>query len=477
MENGDYVVAIDLGTNTVATVVGTRGEGGKVRIIDCEISPVQGVVRSEIKNVELVAQSIKRTIEAIEARQQITIREAYAGISGQHIRCVKYPYYVFVGRDGEIREEDVQKLHESMGNVQAPDGETIIQIIPQNYIVDDEETMNPVGAFGNKLEAVFNFVLGDNNAVSRVKRALQKVEIRQAGLFLNAVASAEAVVTEDEKEEGVAVVDIGGGTTDVTVFYKNSVRHVGIVPMGGNAINRDIRSYGILERHVESLKVRYGSAMRDQIKTEMSIKTPGLNARMPKEISLLNLAAIIEARMLDIIDFVMAEIKASGCQQKLGAGVVLTGGAAQMKDLDLLFKNYTGIDVRVATPDTVIEPGSIESASNPALATAVGLLLKGLSSGRPVRGSRPQTRPARQEAQPELGGNSYGAASTENPQRRTINTLYRERKAAADREQEFIDEETQEEPVTGKTKKGGGLFGRLKQKIDNMFDVIEDNEI
>ena len=477
MENGDYVVAIDLGTNTVATVVGTRGEGGKVRIIDCEISPVQGVVRSEIKNVELVAQSIKRTIEAIEARQQITIREAYAGISGQHIRCVKYPSYVFVGRDGEIREEDVQKLHESMGNVQAPDGETIIQIIPQNYIVDDEETMNPVGAFGNKLEAVFNFVLGDNNAVSRVKRALQKVEIRQAGLFLNAVASAEAVATEDEKEEGVAVVDIGGGTTDVTVFYKNSVRHVGIVPMGGNAINRDIRSYGILERHVESLKVRYGSAMRDQIKTEMSIKTPGLNARMPKEISLLNLAAIIEARMLDIIDFVMAEIKASGCQQKLGAGVVLTGGAAQMKDLDLLFKNYTGIDVRVATPDTVIEPGSIESASNPALATAVGLLLKGLSSGRPVRGSRPQTRPARQEAQPELGGKSYGAASTENPQRRTINTLYRERKAAADREQEFIDEETQEEPVTGKTKKGGGLFGRLKQKIDNMFDVIEDNEI
>ena len=477
MENGDYVVAIDLGTNTVATVVGTRGEGGKVRIIDCEISPVQGVVRSEIKNVELVAQSIKRTIEAIEARQQITIREAYAGISGQHIRCVKYPYYVFVGRDGEIREEDVQKLHESMGNVQAPDGETIIQIIPQNYIVDDEETMNPVGAFGNKLEAVFNFVLGDNNAVSRVKRALQKVEIRQAGLFLNAVASAEAVATEDEKEEGVAVVDIGGGTTDVTVFYKNSVRHVGIVPMGGNAINRDIRSYGILERHVERLKVRYGSAKRDQIKTEMSIKTPGLNARMPKEISLLNLAAIIEARMLDIIDFVMAEIKASGCQQKLGAGVVLTGGAAQMKDLDLLFKNYTGIDVRVATPDTVIEPGSIESASNPALATAVGLLLKGLSSGRPVRGSRPQTRPARQEAQPELVGNSYGAASTENPQRRTINTLYRERKAAADREQEFIDEETQEEPVTGKTKKGGGLFGRLKQKIDNMFDVIEDNEI
>ena len=332
--------------------------------------------------------------------------------------------------------------------------------------------------FSPSLKMVISIPSGSTNVEIRaVRDSAEHAGGREVYMIYEPMAAALGAGLDVEAPEGHMVVDIGGGTTDVTVFYKNSVRHVGIVPMGGNAINRDIRSYGILERHVESLKVRYGSAMRDQIKTEMSIKTPGLNARMPKEISLLNLAAIIEARMLDIIDFVMAEIKASGCQQKLGAGVVLTGGAAQMKDLDLLFKNYTGIDVRVATPDTVIEPGSIESASNPALATAVGLLLKGLSSGRPVRGSRPQTRPARQEAQPELGGNSYGAASTENPQRRTINTLYRERKAAADREQEFIDEETQEEPVTGKTKKGGGLFGRLKQKIDNMFDVIEDNEI
>ena len=332
--------------------------------------------------------------------------------------------------------------------------------------------------FSPSLKMVISIPSGSTNVEIRaVRDSAEHAGGREVYMIYEPMAAALGAGLDVEAPEGHMVVDIGGGTTDVTVFYKNSVRHVGIVPMGGNAINRDIRSYGILERHVESLKVRYGSAMRDQIKTEMSIKTPGLNARMPKEISLLNLAAIIEARMLDIIDFVMAEIKASGCQQKLGAGVVLTGGAAQMKDLDLLFKNYTGIDVRVATPDTVIEPGSIESASNPALATAVGLLLKGLSSGRPVRGSRPQTRPARQEAQPELVGNSYGAASTENPQRRTINTLYRERKAAADREQEFIDEETQEEPVTGKTKKGGGLFGRLKQKIDNMFDVIEDNEI
>ena len=334
MENGDYVVAIDLGTNTVATVVGTRAEGGKVRIVDCEVSPMEGMDRGGIKNVDLVSKSIKQNIAAIESRQQITIREAFAGISGQHTRCVKYPYYVFVGRDGEIREEDVQKLHESMNNVQAPDGETIIQIIPQCYIVDGEETTNPVGSFGNKLEAIFNFVLGDNSAVSRMKRALQKVDIRQSGLFLNAVASAEAVTTEDERNEGVAVVDIGGSTTDVTIFYKNSIRHVGVISMGGNTINRDIRSYGILERHVENLKVKYGRAMRDQIKTDMTIRTPGLNSRAFKDISLLNLATIIEARLLDIIDKVIELIKISGCQDKLGAGIVLTGGVAQMKDLE-----------------------------------------------------------------------------------------------------------------------------------------------
>lgn len=475
MENGDYKVAIDLGTNTVAAVVGTRGEDGKVRIIDCEISPVEGMVRSEIKNVELVAQCIKRVVEAIEQRQQISIRDAFTGISGQHIRCVKYPYYVFVGNDNEISSEDVQKLNESMANVQAPDGETIIQIIPQSYIVDGEETMSPVGAFGNKLEAVFNFVLGDNNAVNRVKRALQKVELRQAGIFLNAVASAEAVLTQDEKEEGVAVVDLGGGTTDVTVFYKNSVRHIGIVPMGGNSINKDIRAYGILERHAENLKIRYGSAMRDQVKSETLIRTPG---RMSKEISQLNLAAIIEARMLDIIDLTMAEIKASGCQDKLAAGVVLTGGAAQMKDLDLLFKSYTGLDVRVAVPEAVLEEGSCDAALNPALSTAVGLLLKGFSSQRQTRSRMPQpaARPAFRDA--ERPG--YEEETPTMPSSRLRNENYRRWSAPATAEEEEYGAPQQEVPVeetSVKPKKGRGLLDRWKKKFETIFDEIDDNEI
>ena len=362
MENGDYVVAIDLGTNTVATVVGTRGEGGKVRIIDCEISPVQGVVRSEIKNVELVAQSIKRTIEAIEARQQITIREAYAGISGQHIRCVKYPYYVFVGRDGEIREEDVQKLHESMGNVQAPDGETIIQIIPQNYIVDDEETMNPVGAFGNKLEAVFNFVLGDNNAVSRVKRALQKVEIRQAGLFLNAVASAEAVATEDEKEEGVAVVDIGGGTTEIACISLGGIVCSESINVAGDVFTEDIQTYirqqhnmRIGERTAEDIKIAVGAALSelDEEPEDFEVTGPNILTSLPSVLSIsysemayaLEKSLVkIDAAIMKVLEMIPPELYADIAKK----GVYLAGGGALLKGLDRRLYEKTNIPFHVA---------------------------------------------------------------------------------------------------------------------------------
>ncbi len=475
MEIGDYIVAIDLGTNTVSAVVGTPMSNGKVRVIDCQIAPVQGMVRSEIKNIEQVAQSIKQTVEAIEARQNIKIAEAFAGVSGQHVRCVKYPYYVFVGRDGEIREEDVRQLHNSMANVQAPDGETIIQIIPQSYIVDQEETSDPVGAFGNKLEATFNFVLGDSNAIARIKRALSRVEIRQSGLFLNAIASAEAVTTEEERQEGVAVVDIGGGTTDLTLFYKNIIRHVAIIPLGGNVINKDIRSYGILERHVENLKVKYGSALRDKAPSDKFITTPGLNARVPKEISFQNLAAIIEARMLDIIDYVMEQIKASGYADRLGAGVVLTGGSAQLKDLDVLFKNYTGIDVRVASPEAVLDEESVEEVRNAAYATAVGLLFKGMSGGKSSRSAAAVAPRAGSIARPEAP--TFGESDpyrVDDPQGRpSINDRYRERSrgtAEPEGEEEFAE--------APKGPKKPGLLGRLKSSFERIFDdEIEDNEI
>lgn len=465
MENRDYIVAIDLGSNTVVAVIGSKDDNGKIKVFDAEVTSVEGMVRSEIKNIEQVAASIKKTVEAIEVRQDIKIKEAYAGISGQHIRCVKYPYFVFVGNDGEIREEDVRKLHENMSNVQAPDNETIVEIIPQNYIVDNEETANPVGTFGNKLEATFNFILCDTNAANRINRALARVDLRQSGLFLNAISSAEAVATVDEKEEGVAIIDIGGGTTDVTIFYKGKIRHVGIVPMGGNTINKDIRSYGILERHVENLKVKYGSALREKVTSDKLITTPGLNARISKDISTLNLASIIEARMLDIIDFIMEEIKRSGYSDRLGAGIILTGGCAQLKDLDALFKSYTGIETRVAAADTTLAEGSIEAASNPAFATAVGLLVKAFEGNKAPKAQRP--RPAASQVQDTYAEYQINTSPV---RKRALNEIYTETEP---KNEEGFSSDTFEE----QEKEKGGFFKKFKKKIDNMFDVIEDNEI
>lgn len=477
MENGDYIVAIDLGTNTVVAVAGAKGEDGRIRIVDREVSPVQGMgmVRGEIKNIELVSRSIKAAIDAIEQRQEIRITEAYAGVSGPHVRSVRHPYHVFASRGGEIRQEDVQRLHDSMRNVPAPEGEKILQIIPQSYVVDDEEeTSSPVGTFGTKLASTFNIVLGDSTAISRVELALKRVELAPQGLFLNAVASAEAVLSDDEKMEGVAVVDIGGGTTDVTVYQNNIIRHVGIVPMGGNVINKDIRSYGILEKHVESLKTRYGGAMRDKAQPDKYITTPGLSAKAPKEISCQNLAAIIEARMLDIIDFVMEEIKKSGYGDRLGAGVVLTGGGALLRNVDTLFKSYTGIDARVAGPETVLDEQSVETAGTPDMATAVGLLVKAFAEGKPARASRPKPltqRPSEADAAPEEERRPVA--------KQKINDLYRRNtRTRSDEQQQEETFEGYDAPEERSPRRKSGFLSRLKEKVSNMFDeVIDDNEI
>ena len=473
VENGDYIVAIDLGTNTVVAMIGTKGEDGRIRVIDREVSAVQGagMIRGEIKNIDLVSRSIKEAVDAIGERQGIRITEAYAGISGQHIRSVKQPYYVFASRGGEIRQEDVRQLHDSMRNVPAPEGEKILQIIPQNYIVDDEEeTANPVGTFGNKLASTFNIILGDSVAINRLEMALKRVDIVPLGLFLNAIASAEAVLTPDEKEEGVAVVDIGAGTTDVVVYQKNIIRHVGIIPMGGNVINKDIRSYGILEKHVENLKTRYGEAMRDAAQPDKYITTPGLSAKASKEISSQNLAAIIEARMLDIIDFVVEELKKSGFQDRLAAGGVLTGGGAQLKHVETLFKGYTGMDARVAGAESTLDGESLETAGQPAMATAVGILARAFderAQNKTSRSKQQVVRPAREEKP---------VTEPASPVKRKLNDFYRSGSRPHEEEGAGLQDDAYEPEY--KPKRKPGLFSKLREKVINMFDEeIEDNEI
>ncbi|MCD8185757.1 MAG: cell division protein FtsA [Rikenellaceae bacterium] len=484
METKDYVVAIDLGTSKVATLVGRRSSGNKIEVLGSSMSDsLAGVVRGEIKNTEHLSKALDQTLREIEESLGIQIREAWVGVSGQHIKTLKHSGYIFIeNNEGEVRQRDVQRLNDSMNNIQIPVGETIIHILPQEYRLDDEaDVREPVGMIGKKLEASFNIMVGDKSAVGRIDRTLSKHNISVKHHILNPLASAEAVLIPDEKELGVCVVDIGGGTTDICIYHDNIIRHTAVIPLGGNIINKDIRSYGILERRVESLKVKFGGAVGAIERADKFITIPGLNARDPKEISCRNLASIIEARLMDIIDSVKYEIKKAGYTDRLGAGIVLTGGTAQTNNIDVLFRNHTGYDVRVAIPDTYVTEGSLEMINSPVYSVAVGLLLKATGAGSTTAtGRRPMVKTATVttvkppvQPQPETPRPESGPpVETPRSGRRVWNDPTQERAKGSFRDTSFDDSD--EKAAAEEEPKKGGWLQRVKERLTSAFDVVDD---
>lgn len=383
VETKNYTVAVDLGSSSVVVAVGEMRGDGRMHVAAVVSKPVEGVNAGRIDNIELVSRAIREAVSEVETQLGIRITEAYAGISGDFVRCARHTDHVYVfDPETGVSQRDVDALFDRMRNVQAPDDETIMERIPQNYMVDDsQEVKNPVGSFGKKLSSTFNFILCHKTPIQRLDMALKRLSIKMLGVFADALATPESVLSPEEKEEGVAVVDLGAGVTDVTVYYRNVVRYTVSIPMGASAINRDIRTMGVPEKHVESLKRRYGSAVAELAPEDKLIRVNGRTAREAKDILLRNLATVIEARATDIAEFVQQEIKDSGYASKLAYGIVLTGGSAQLKDLDELFRRVTETDVRVAVPDVGIAEESGDVAASPAYATAVGILLKGAAQG------------------------------------------------------------------------------------------------
>jgi cell division protein FtsA len=479
-EKNEYVVAIDLGTSKVTTLVGRAADEGRIEVLASAVSDsLSGVVRGEIKNTEHISKAVSETIDKIGTEVGIAIREAWVGVSGPYIKSSAHSGYIFIeNNDGEVRESDVQRLNESMNHVQIPVGETIIHILPQEYTVDEEAGIRePAGMIGRKLEAAFNIVTGDRNAISRIDKCLGRFEIGVAGHVLDPLAAAEAVLVPDEKELGVCVVDIGGGTTDVCIVHDNIVRHAAIIPLGGNIINKDIRSYGILERRVEALKVKFGSAVGSMERADKFITIPGLNARDPKEISCRNLASIIEARMLDIVDCVPFEIKRAGYTGRLGAGIVLTGGGAQTRNLDVLFREHTQYDVRVAVPDTHVTEESAELVNSPAYSVAVGLLLKAAGAATQKSGAHPPVvvrtaaAPATVKTAPTSEANDTPAEKVES----TRSSPRRWNELAAARREESDEEPFETELEKEDAEKPKSWWQRAKDRLTSTFEVIDDD--
>lgn len=376
-----YTVAIDLGCSDIVVAVGTKDSDGKLNVVDVALKPLSdGVVKGEISNIENITKALRTTLSDTEHRLGITIDEVYASLSGQHIQSATSSYFVYVGSDGEVKEEDVRKLKENMDNVQPPeDSMVIMERIPQSYTIDNhEQTSSPIGRFGRQLGATFNFIVANKNSIERNQKVFDRVGVRRKGIFAAPIASSVAVATEDEKELGVMVVDLGAGTTSVCIWHYNVLRHVAVIPMGMNTINKDIRSASIPDLHIEDLKVAHGYAVASTIPNDLINKTiniPGRTKHEVKQITFRDLSTIIEARVMDIIEYVIGEIKDSGMSEKLASGIVLTGGGSQLKGIDKLFEERTGYDVRLASADFNINDQSKELVSDPRLATAAGVLL------------------------------------------------------------------------------------------------------
>jgi cell division protein FtsA len=375
-----YVAAIDIGTTKIVAIVGKKNENGKIEILGLSKAPSKGVKRGVVLNIEETVSAIETTVEDVQRRSGIMFSEVFVGIAGQHIKSMKNRGYITrEAYDDEIKKEEVFKLIEDMHKIHIEIGEEIIHVIPQNFIVDNETGVkSPIGMCGRRLEANFHIVIGQVAAAKNIEKCIRKANLLVKDMILEPLASSDAVLTEDEKEAGVVLVDIGGGTTDVAVYYDNIIRHTAVIPFGGNVVTKDIKEgCAILQRHAEQLKIQYGSALGDIAPEDKVVSIPGISGREPKEISFKSLAYIIQSRMEEIIDAVNFEIQNSGYADKLAAGVVITGGGAMLKHLPQLMKFKTAMDVRIGLPNEHLAGSAKNEINQPMYATSVGLIMRG----------------------------------------------------------------------------------------------------
>ena len=375
------VVGLDIGTTKICVIVGRNNEYGKLEILGMGKAPSAGVTRGVVSNIEKTVDGIKEALEKASEASGVEISSVNVGIAGQHIKSLQHRG--IITRDSnndEIQRKDIDRLIEDMYKLVMPPGEEIIHVLPQEYTVDNESGIKePIGMSGMRLEANCHIITGQITAAKNIYKCVQKAGLDVENLTLEPLASSDAVLSEEEKEAGVVLVDIGGGTTDVAIFFDGIIRHTAVIPFGGNSITEDIREgCTVMRNQAEKLKTHFGSALADETKENEIISIPGLRGREPKEISMKNLANIIQARMEEIIEHVYYEIRSSGFEKKLIGGIVITGGGSQLRHINQLFEYITGMDARVGYPNEHIAKASDDDIKSPMYSTGIGLVITGI---------------------------------------------------------------------------------------------------
>jgi cell division protein FtsA len=381
MASSEIIVGLDIGTTKIAAIVGRKNEHGKIEILGHGKTESIGVKRGVVSNIENTVNSIRTAINEASQKAGVDIKYVNVGIAGQHIKSLQHRGGIIrENYENEISKQDVETLLNNMYNLNMSPGEEIIDVIAQEYIVDNEQGVKePVGMLGNSLEANFHIIIGQTTAAKNIYKCVTKADLEVVDLILEPIASAEAVLSEEEKEAGVVLVDIGGGTTDLAIFQDGIIRHTAVIPFGGDVITEDVKEgCTIIKKHAEELKVKFGSTLASENRDDEIVAIPGLRGRPPKEISLKNLASIIQARMEEIVEHVFFEIKNSGYEKKLIAGIVLTGGGALLKHLPQLTEFITGMDTRIGYPNEHLANDVSEDLASPMYATGIGLVIEGL---------------------------------------------------------------------------------------------------
>ena len=384
MNKDNIAVGLDIGTTKIVAMIGKKNEYGKLEILGVGKSKSLGVHRGVVNNITQTIQSIQQAVAEAENNSGYKINDVVVGIAGQHIRSIQHSDYISRPNAEEvIGDADIDALIGQVHKLAMLPGEEIIHVLPQEFKIDGQaEIKEPIGMYGGRLESSFHVVVGQAASIRNLGRCIKSAGLELSGLTLEPLASADAVLSQEEKEAGVALIDIGGGTTDLAIFKDGIIRHTAVIPFGGNVITEDIKEgCSIIEKQAELLKTRFGSAWPGENKDNEIVSIPGLRGREPKEISLKNLSKIIHARVVEIIEQVYAEIKLYGHEdpkKKLIAGIVLTGGGAQLQHIKQLVEYITGMDTRIGYPNEHLAGDSDEELSSPLYATAVGLVMNSI---------------------------------------------------------------------------------------------------
>ena len=382
--NNKFSVGLDIGTTKIVAMVGEKNQFNKIKVLGVGKSQSLGVHRGVVNNITQTIQSIKIAIDEAQSKSGIEIKDVAVGIAGQHIRSLQHSDYITRENPDEvINNDDIDKLIDQVYKLVMLPGEEIIHVLPQDFKVDGQsEIKEPIGMYGSRLEANFHIVVGQVSSIRNIGKCIKSSGLEMGDITLEPLASSDAVLSFEEKDAGVALIDIGGGTTDVAIFKDGIIKHTAVIPFGGNVITEDIKEgCSIIGNQAEQLKIKFGSAWPGENKDSDIVSIPGIRGRDPKEISLKTLSKIINARVVEIIEQAYLEIKNYGhedSKKKLIAGIVLTGGGSQLRHLKQLVEYITGMDTRIGYPGEHLSGDSNEF--NPIYSTAVGLLMKAIEN-------------------------------------------------------------------------------------------------